>query len=186
VSRRAAAALAAVVLGLVLAAVPISHVAACDCALVDLPDAVRQADVAFVGRLAAHRRGGDNFGFPALGEWIWSVERSRDAGTAPSVTVVAETDDGGNCGVVFGTGERWLVVASRHDGALQTNGCLPNVRMENASPETRAVIAELVTAEVDTNKPAPSSIPSPVLIIGGAAAVIALAGVLAFRRHPGR
>lgn len=175
--------LTALVLVAAASAVPISRVAACDCAPVELPDAVRQADVAYVGRLVEHVRGGDNFGFPVLDEWVWNVERSRDAGMSSTVTVAAELGDGANCGVFFAAGERWLIVASVHDGTLQTNGCQPNRRMDDADADTRALVADLVSVEVDRDRPAPGSPPTPVLLIGGVAALLAAAGVLAFRRE---
>ena len=167
---RAAAALV-MVIGLV--AVPVREVAACDCALVELPDAVAEADVAFVGTLLGH----------ASDEWRWSVDTSRDADTAPVIVLRAPMNDGANCGVSFGANERWLVLASVHDGVLQTNGCLPNRRVDlGADPETETIV-KLFSRIERAPEATGLSVPAPLLVAVGAAAVVGLVAVVAFRRH---
>jgi hypothetical protein len=177
---------AAVVLAIGLGMVPLERAAACDCALVELPDAIRDADAAFVGSLSAREPGGDNFGFAVVDQWHWDVERSRDAGLDPTIRVDASLDDGANCGVSFGVGERWLVLASVRDGVLQTNGCLPNHRLDGSAPDSETLIAELVSVEVGPSAGgSPPGPPVPILVALGAAALIGLGGWLAFRRDAG-
>ena len=157
-------AVAAILLALGLAAVPVERAAACDCALIELPEALAEADVAFVGTLVDHAPGGDNFGFSPLDEWHWSIERSRDAGLEAFATVRAAVNDGANCGVSFGMDERWLVLASVHDGVLQTNGCTPHRRVDGgANAETEAVVNLFVEVGQPTAASAPS-VPGPLLV----------------------
>jgi hypothetical protein len=164
-------------------AVPIERAAACDCALIEMPDAIRDADVAFVGRLVNRVPAGDNFGFAPLDEWRWSVERSRDAGGDATITVNGAAGDGANCGVTFATGERWLVIASIHEGVLQTNGCQPNHRMDGSSPDTEAIIGKLLPHEARAAETTPFSVPFPVVLAIAAVTIIGGVGVLAFRRN---
>lgn len=174
--------LLAAVLAFGLAAAPIERAAACDCALVGVGEAVGEADVAFVGRLVEHVPGGDNFGLPPLDEWHWSVERSRDAGLETFVTVRAAVNDGANCGVSFGIDERWLVVASVHDGVLQTNGCTPNRRVDGpADAETEAVVKLFVEVGEESAASTPS-VPGPLLVVVGAASLVGVVALVAFRR----
>lgn len=163
-------------------AVPVQRAAACDCALIDMPDAIRDADVAFVGRLEDRVPGGDNFGFPPLDEWRWSVERSRDAGLEATIVVNAAVGDGANCGVMFGTGERWLVIASVHQGLLQTNGCQPNQQMDGSAPDAEALVAELLAYEAGSTQDRGLDLPMPVLLVLGAVVAVGGIGFVAFRR----
>jgi hypothetical protein len=175
--------LAAVALAIGVANVPVQQAAACDCMFVELPDAIRAADVAFVGQAVERTPGGDNFGFPVTDHWTWSVERGRDPGMDATVRVDAYADDGANCGVSFGLGERWLVIASVHEGVIQTNGCQPNQRMDGMPPETEALVAELVGENAGSVAAAPPSIPGPLLLAFAAVAVVGGIGLLAFRRE---
>ena len=163
-------------------AVPIERAAACDCALIEMPDAIRDADVAFVGRLEQRVPGGDNFGFPPLDEWRWSVERSRDAEIDATIIVHAAADDGANCGVTFATGERWLVTASVHQGLLQTSGCQPNQRLDGSAPDAEALVTELLANEIGAAENGPRGLPMPVLLALGAVVVVGAIGLAAFRR----
>ncbi len=169
-----------------LVAVPLQRAAACDCSLIEMPEAVRQADVAFVGTLGDHVRGGGNAGFGALDEWHWTVERSRDAGTGPTIRVSAPADDGANCGVSFGAGERWMVLASVHEGTLQTNGCLPHHRMDGTAPDAEALIAQLLPHRIGPAESGPD-LPVSVPVLFALGAVVALGGIglVAFRRREG-
>lgn len=165
-----------------LLAVPVSRVAACSCAMTTLPEAVQEADVAFVGRLVDRVPGGDNFGFPPDDEWRWAVESSRDPELGNEVAVIAAVEDGANCGVLFAPGERWLVLAHVGDGRLHTNGCAPHQRMDAAGPETDALVSGFVPVSGDPPDAAPLQLPAPVLVIGLTIGVVALVGLLAFRR----
>lgn len=176
--------LAVAVMAAVLSAVPVGRIAACDCAQVELRDAVRQADVAFVGRLVERAPGGDNFGLPVLDEWRWSVEKGRDAGSASQIVVYAEWGDGANCGVSFAAHERWLVLASVHEGRLQTNGCARNQRLDGDDPEAEAAVAGLVTVDVRPS-PGPQAgwfPPSAVIVAILAVVGVGTAAAVAFRR----
>jgi hypothetical protein len=165
-----------------LVAVPIERTAACDCSLIEMPEAVREADVAFVGTLREHVGGGHNAGFGALDEWHWTLERSRDAGTGPTIRVSAPADDGANCGVPFGAGERWMVLASVHDGTLQTNGCMPHHRMDGSAPEAEALVEELLpnrTAHAESGQVTST----PVLLVLSVVVAVGGIGFVAFRRR---
>jgi hypothetical protein len=95
-------------------AVP-ARVAACSCMEQTLADAVRGADVAFVGTLTGTDRPIPAAMQPGMEEivWSWDVERSRDGTDGAQIQLVAWPDDGANCGVSFGLGERWLVIRIR-------------------------------------------------------------------------
>lgn len=179
-------ALAAVALVVGVSAVPVATVMACSCMETELPDAVRDADLAIVGTLVA--QGGAE---PALGapggpaeiEFVWQVERSRDALDSDQVSLAAWEDDGANCGVRFASNERWLVLGYVEEGRLLTNGCMRNMRLDGSDPEGEAMVDSLVPVAV-TASPATSelSIPFPLIVVGGAALLIGLIGLVAFRR----
>lgn len=171
----------AAAIALVVSWVPIERAAACSCAMVELREAVAGADVAFVGRLHERVRGGEAFGFPVLDAWHWSVEHSRDSGLGGTVRVEAAFEDGANCGVSFGVGERWLVMAHRGDDGWQTNGCLPNRRLDGGDPEAEAVAAGFVPIEPGIGDQ-PFTIPVPILVTVGVSGVLLAVGLLAFRR----
>ena len=178
------------VIGLVagLAIAPTARVAACDCAMTELPQAIRDADVAFVGVLA----GTDEplpavvAGGPPEITWTWNVEWSRDPISADRISVTAWQDDGANCGVAFGVDERWLVIGDLADGRLQTNGCMRNQRMDGTDPEGEAVIESLVTHSVAPGGQTPDggaiSVPMPVIVLLVGAAAVVLISFVAFRR----
>lgn len=181
--RRRCAVAIGVAFALVLLAVPLQRVAACSCAMTTLPEALRDADVAFVGRLVERIPGGDNFGFAPLDEWRWTVERSRDPGLAAAIATVAPTEDGANCGVLFAPGERWLVLAHESEGQLHTNGCLPNRLMDPADPEVDALVAGFVPVSGAGSTGGGLDVPVPILVAAAAAAAVAVVGLLAFRRE---
>lgn len=171
------------VAGLVVA--PTARVTACDCAMAELSQAIREADVAFVGRLAGTD---EPVAAPAVGgppqiTWIWNVERSRDPISADRLSVTAWPDDGANCGVAFGVDERWLVMGQVEEGRLQTNGCMSNLRMNGTDPERDAIIDSLVTHPVrPTGEPADVGLPTPVVVLLAGAAALGVISIVAFRR----
>ncbi len=178
-----------IVIGLVagLAIAPTARVAACDCAMTELPQAIRDAEVAFIGVLA----GTDEplpapvAGGPPEITWTWQIERSRDPISADRISVTAWQDDGANCGVAFGVDERWLIVGDVADGRLQTNGCMRNQRMDRTDPDGEAIIESLVTHSVAPGEPAEGgapSVPMPVIVLLAGAAAVALISFMAFRR----
>ena len=178
-----------VVIGLIagIAVAPTARVAACDCALTELPEAIRDADAAFVGVLAGMHEpellpipGG-----PAQVRWTWQVEWSRDPISADRMSVTAWQDDGANCGVAFAVGERWLVLGQVDEGVLRTNGCMRNQRIDGTDLEAETIIAALVTHSVaPTGAPTGggSSVPMPVVVLLVGAAVLGIVSVAAFRR----
>lgn len=170
---------------------PTARVAACDCAMTELPQAIRDADVAFVGVLAGMGEPPQAAiaGGPAEITWTWDVERARDPISADRISVTAWQDDGANCGVAFGVDERWLVVGDVADGRLQTNGCMRNQRIDGTDPDGEAVIGSLVTHAVapagGTPDSSPITVPMPVIILLAGAAAVALMSFVAFRRGAG-
>ncbi len=172
-----------------LAAVGPARVAACSCAWAELPVAVREADVAFVGTLVGGSAQGNGAGpiqQPIL--TTWAVERSRDPLDTDRMDISTWPDDGANCGTAFGANERWLLLAYQGENGLETNGCMRNHRFDGGDPESEAIIEELVTVPVTASaSPADAGIevPVPVLIGLGGLLAIGLVSVLAFRRRPG-
>jgi hypothetical protein len=175
-------------LSLGLVAIPTARVAACSCAFTELPQAIRDADVVFVGTLVGTDHAIPPLGEPAMEEisWIWKVERSRDPMSAVQASLVAWPDNGANCGVAFGIEERWLVLGHLEDGRLMTNGCMSNRRMDGSDPDTEAIVDEMVTTAVspadESTGRSPLSVPLPLLVALAGAALVVAASVWAFRR----
>ena len=178
--------IAAVALVVGLSVVPVARVAACSCAMSELPDAIRQAEVAFVGTLQ-----GTDQAMPIgpapfeEASWTWAVERSRDPIDTASIRVIAWPDDGANCGVAFAADERWLVLAHLDEsGRLATNGCMANRRMDGEDPDTEAAIEALLKETVVAGAPEATDfeVPAPILVVFAGAIALALVSVVAFRR----
>ena len=177
-------------LALGLIAVPTAQVAACSCAFSEMPQAIRDAEVAFIGTLVATDDAIPALGDPMMDEitWTWDVERSRDPISADRAVVDAFPDSGANCGVAFGLDERWLVLGHVEDGRLMTHGCMRNHRMDGSDPDTETIIDDDVTATVGvTPGEAPASesglpLPMPMLVALAGAAVVLVASAWAFRR----
>lgn len=153
--------------------------------MIELPDAVRTADVAFIGTL----QGTD----PPIGQgaapreqvaWTWSVERSRDPLEVEQVTIAGWRDDGANCGVAFEADERWLVLAYLEESRLTTNGCMANRLLDGTDPDAEAMIDEMLPATVPTSpaEPRGPEIPIPMVILLGGVAAVGAVSLLAFRR----
>ncbi len=190
-------ALVGVGLALGLLVVPISRVAACDCAMTPVSEAVRSADVAFVGTLAG--AGGDGaipaeegkgavVGRPGvIGEvvWTWQVEVARDAETPATVSVAAWQDDGANCGVSFGVNQRWLIVANVEEGTLRTNGCQPNRVVDGLDAEVDAVVASMVEVSGGAGGGGDGALAmvGQIAPVVGGVALIGLVAAWAFRRE---
>lgn len=181
---RALRLLLAVGLAIGVVALPIERAAACSCLEVELPDAIRSADVAVVARLT--ERSGPSGDEPMVEElnWTWTVERTRAPIEGDRLTVTAAPEDGANCGVTFGIGERWLLLATLHGGRLDTNGCMRNQRMDGSDPESEALISELVPLAVTAGGETASGppIPGPLALALGAVAIIVLVAIVGFRR----
>jgi hypothetical protein len=181
-------ALLAIGLALGLIAVPTARVAACSCAFSELPQAIRDADLAFVGTLVATDGAVPALGDPTMDEieWTWNVEQARQPISASQAVLHAWPDNGGNCGVAFGIDERWLVLGHLEDGRLQTNGCMRNHRIDGSDPDTEAIIAEMVSVPVSPGGPTDAGsappVPAPLLVAVVGAALVVAASVWAFRR----
>ncbi len=173
-----------------LVAVGPARVAACSCAWTELPEAVREADVAFVGTLVGGSGQGTDSGLAPQQPIVttWAVERSRDALVGDRIEIATWPDDGANCGTAFGANERWLVLAYQGENGPETNACMRNHRIDGGDPESEALIQELVTVPVTASAASPDpgiEVPVPLLIGLGGLLAIGLFSVLAFRRRPG-
>jgi len=180
---------------LAAATIPISKVAACLCAGGELSVAIPNADVAFVGVAEATADGP-----PADNQrrtlYTFSVERaSRDTG--PTIEVAAWAGSGSSCGIDFGMGERWVVLATRWEGALDTNLCSGNLRVDDLEPAQRADLPRLLPIVPEA---APERAPEhvstalervlPAIVVGVAVfalvGAVAAVGVVAGRRNRDR
>jgi hypothetical protein len=179
-------AVAALSFSVAVTAVPLATVSACSCAMSELPEAIRTADLAIVATsVAVESRGAGE-----IGERIattWNVERSRDAIETSRISIESWADSGANCGMSFASEERWLVLAYAGDGGvLETNGCMQNRRLDGSDPEAEALITEALT-EVPTGEPVQEAgidVPIPIFVIGGAVVLLGAISFLAFRRSP--
>jgi hypothetical protein len=179
-------ALLAMVTALLLTAVPIATVSACSCAMSDFNQAVGEADVAFVGRPISVEAAPRN----DIGETVlttWEVERSRDPIPAGTVAIRSWSDSGANCGISFATDERWMVLAYASEGALETNGCMQNRRLDGSDPDGEATIASLlpVVATPTAVEDEEFAIPLPVVGVAAATLLLVAVSLLAFRRQRG-
>jgi hypothetical protein len=155
--------------------------------MTELPQAIREADAAFIGVLAGATEP-EPAGPEGVAEiaWTWDVERSRDPISASRISVAAWQDDGANCGVTFAMGERWLILGEVVEGRMLTNGCMRNQRMDGTDPEGEELIESLVTHPVAPGaEPAGGggiAFPLPVVVVLAGAAALALVSLVAFRR----
>lgn len=168
-----------------------ARVAACSCMEQTLADAVREADVAFVGTLAGTDQPIPAAMQPGTSEivWSWDVERSRDALTTARIDLVAWSDDGANCGVSFGVGEKWLVIAHKSEGRLSSSSCSMNQRMDGIEPEIEEQIVGMLTVVPATEAVEPAAQPSSpslqvIFVVGAIVVVAAVSGWAFLRRRP--
>ena len=175
--------LQAVLLAIGVSIIPVATVSACSCAMSELDDAVLLADVAIIGTaVSAEPAGGGDIGEMQL--TTWEVSQSRDDIDTDVLEILSAKDNGANCGITFGTAERWLVLAYAGERGLETNGCMLNRRLDGSDPAMEAAIASMMPAvTIDDDSPASDvQIPVPVLVVGAVALLIAAVSVLAFRR----
>lgn len=173
----------------VFLAVPV-RVAACSCMEQSLAEAVRGADVAFVGTLIGTDRPIPAAMRPGAGEivWSWEVERTRDAIETNRIDLAAWPDDGANCGVSFSVGERWLVIAHMAEGRLSSSSCSMNQRMDGVDPAVAADIEQMLTVVPASDSREPDAQPSApslplVFMVGGIAVLAAVSGWAFLRRR---
>lgn len=132
----------AALLALAAGTVPIWHVAACSCAGGDLPGAIRAATVAFVGTAEASAEAPPTDLGPRT-RYAFSVERASRQ-TGGTIEILAWSGSGGSCGVTFGIGERYVVIANNQDGRLETNMCNGNVPVDELPAAQRADLEALL------------------------------------------
>ena len=184
--RRALAGLLPLFAAIAMTAVPMARVAACSCAMTTLADAVRTAEVAFVGTLVSADvpEGGLGVG-DERATYTWQFERTAQQVDTNRLSVTGWPDSGANCGVTFGADERWLVLTYLAEGRLETNSCLPNQRLDGSAPDVETQVSELLTVVAPASAPpaSPSGVPLPFILAGTAVVLVAGVGVLAFRRR---
>ena len=187
--------------GLMVAALPISQVAACSCGVGETADVIRRAQLAFVGTVADQRDTGRQNPFgDEMREYAFMVERST-LPTDEIATIVAGRS-GPSCGITFANGEEWLVISRRTAEGLETNLCSGNLRMSDIGEDERAAIIDMMpsapsatpgAAEVPSEPseaPAETAEPSrtgsvavPILIGGIGVLILGTAGLLLLRRR---
>jgi hypothetical protein len=199
--------LAAIVLALGCTWVPMEAALACSCGFPGYREAIAMAEVAFVGTVVGatepEQPGGD---INPMATVAFDVSRSRDP--MPSPFELGVTFGGGaNCGFDMAIGEEWLVIASAHEGRMQTNLCNGTALTDSLDADTRLVLDAALQAhdplapdggnepdparEPDEKAEAPamadevpaSPFPTPVLVAIGAFLVIGGISVVAFRRE---
>ena len=137
--------LVAAALAVAMLSAPVASVRACSCMEFTLEGAIAAADIAFVGVLTDPKAAPELGGFEPI-TWRFEMERANRAVNGSIIEVSAPVNDGANCGVGFGVDERWLVMASRSDGVLNSSSCAGNVPIDNADPFVVAQIEALVPA----------------------------------------
>jgi len=163
----------AFVVGLVTLAAPTAHVLACSCAQMNREQALSNADVAFVGVVAAIA---DPIGDPLVNSgdilrYTFAVEQTIKGGLAVTFDVFSARS-GASCGQEFGLAQRWRVFAFADEtGHLQSHLCSGN---------------EMLAEGVPIPAPSPdASLPPPAVLL--AIGILALAGIsaLAFNLRRG-
>jgi hypothetical protein len=176
--------LLAVAAALAFTAVPTVSVMACSCMETTVEQAVADADLAIVGTLlAVQEPPADALDQPMAMEW--AIERSRDPLDINRATISGWPDNGANCGVSFGVGERWLVLASMTEGGLETHGCMPNRPLDAEDPESAAIVDAMtpVGASATPDRAEGGELPLPIIGASAALLLLTVLSVLAFRRR---
>jgi hypothetical protein len=180
--------IAAMLLVLTASAVSVAPAHACSCVQsAGLREAVTSAELAFVGTAIGERPAGkDRTGFGPLIGTTFRVERASSE-TAPRLEVAARPgEDEGACGFSFGLHERWLVMAHRSGGLLQTSSCAENRSLGAIAPAELALLDELlphVTVAAD-REPGDAGTAWLPAVAAAAAAMLAIGlfAAAAFRR----
>jgi hypothetical protein len=172
----------AVVLAGIGATLPTARAAACSCMSVTPEESLGFADAAFVGTVVGSRAvevavaGFDPT--PAV-VYTFEVEGSAKAVTESSIEVVS-AGDSAMCGTAFAVRERYLVFAAIVDGRLDTGLCSGNVQL--AAGEAAPLSVTPVAASPEGPDATPSGPPIALFAIAGAALVVGLGSLIAFRR----
>ena len=138
--------LPALALGVLVTSIPIARVAACSCGMAETAEAIRSAQLAFVGTVTDQRDTGRQSEFgDRMHEYAFAVERS----TLPTdeVAVIVAGSSGASCGITFANGEKWLILSQRTAEGLETNLCSGNVRMSDIGADERAAILEMLPSQ---------------------------------------
>lgn len=180
--------LVALTVATALAWVPIASVDACSCVGWSFPESIVEADVAFTGTVSDV--GGAEFG---VAGWeptqvTFDVTRSKDAMATP-VVVDSILGSSASCGLDMAVGQEWLVLAHLDDGGRpQTNLCSGSTVLAALDGPTLAVVTDaLVGMPVPADADASDGgwvwdLSHPVLLAVGAALVILVVSLLAFRK----
>lgn len=109
---------ATLLLGFVLALLPTTKAHACSCAFMQPEEALNQGNVpaAFVGTLMSREEAGQGDFGPQIA-WTFEVEAVLAGDLNEVTTLTAPADDGANCGLNVGVGDRvGLILYSDGDG----------------------------------------------------------------------
>ena len=182
---------------------PLTSAHACSCGFAGYPEAIADADFAFVGTVVRADEPERPTGFDEAA-YTFDIALSKEPMQSP-FTVLALHGNGANCGIDMGLGEEWLVIASIEDGRPRTHLCTGSSPVAGLDPAVIAQAADLLTVEPAGTPPdrgetdAPEAVPAPSttadaavdvrLLVAGAvaagAAVGLAAGVALARRRPG-
>ena len=175
--------MAAGLLAIGSALVPTATAQACSCAFTSHVEAIAAADVAFIGTVTA-KQDQPLFSDPlATTEHAFEVTRSKAPMQTPFALDVA-AGSGASCGLEMSIGDEWVMIATVWEGELQTNLCSGSVLADSID---RGELARIEAAlPHDNPSAAPTEdvlvVPTPILVAGVAALVVALVSVHAFRR----
>jgi len=156
---------------LVTLAAPTAHVFACSCMQMSPEEALTNADVAFVGVVAAID---DPAGGPVVGSadalrYTFAVEQTLKGDPVVSLDLLSSRS-GASCGMEFAAAQRWRVFAYSESGQLMTGLCSGNELLAENAPI-----------------PAPTPAPPPIALLLAIGALIVLGGISAwaFTRRSG-
>jgi hypothetical protein len=164
----------AILASLVMVAAPTTHVLACSCAQMTREQALSNADVAFVGVVAAidDPAEGPLVNSGELLRYTFAVESELKAELASTIGLFSARS-GASCGQEFGLAQRWRVFAYVDEtGRLQSSLCSGN---------------ELLAEGVPIPPQAPTSLMPPMTVLVAVGVVLALGAISAwaFLRRPG-
>ena len=80
-----------------------------------------------------------------------------------------------------------MVLAYASEGALETNGCMQNRRLDGSDPDGEAAIASMlpVLTTPETTDDEGLAVPLPIVGVTAATLLVATVSLLAFRRQRG-
>jgi hypothetical protein len=176
--------MAALVLAIGAASVPLTAAVACSCGFPGYAEAIASADVAFVGTVVGERE-------PALAQGMETARYAFDVSLSKTpMQSPYEMDttfgNGANCGLDMGVGEEWLVIASQWEGRLETNLCTGTTLTGSLDPEE----LDRIEQALEPNDPPAGSensglaleVPAPILGMLAAVLAVGALSVIAFRR----